>query len=63
MDKFLRFTDLQARGIVANRVTLSRWIRDRGFPAAVKLGPNTAAWRESEVNAWLGARMAARHAA
>lgn len=53
---YLRFPDLVERGIVKNRMTLSRWTRERGFPAAVKLGPNTCAWREDEVAEWLARR-------
>jgi predicted DNA-binding transcriptional regulator AlpA len=56
--KYLRFSDLVARGIVRNRVTLSRWQRDHGFPAGVLLGPNSRAWPESEIEAWLAARAA-----
>jgi hypothetical protein len=37
----LRYRDLKERGIVNNRVTLSRWIASEGFPAGVQLGPNT----------------------
>src|SRR5262249_24718207 len=54
--KFLRFRDLKSRGIVSNWQTLRRWIRDQGFPEGVKLGPNTRAWPEDDVNAWLDGR-------
>jgi prophage regulatory protein len=56
MAKYLRFADLKARGIIDNRVTLQRWVAELGFPPAVKLGPNTLAWREDEIEAWLGSR-------
>jgi predicted DNA-binding transcriptional regulator AlpA len=63
MTKFLRYSDLVERGIVFNRTTLHRWIRDYGFPAGFHIGPNSRAWPESEVIAWLEARAAQRDAA
>ncbi len=32
-----------------NRSTLWRWVRDGHFPAPVKIGPNTTAWRAEAV--------------
>ncbi len=55
--KYLRFDDLKARGIVLNRTTLSRWQRDHDFPRPFRLGPNSVAWRESDIDAWLAARV------
>jgi hypothetical protein len=52
----LRFADLKARGIVANWPTLKRWIEREGFPPGLKLGPNTRAWPESEIEEWLAGR-------
>ncbi len=62
MTRFLRFTDLVERKIVKNRMTLKRWIDSREFPKPVKLGPNTAAWLEHEVEAWLSDRANERSA-
>ena len=59
----LRFADLRERGIVANWVTLRNWIAREGFPPGRKLGPNTRAWTEDEVAAWLNSRPAANAAA
>jgi len=56
--QYLRFADLKRAGIVRNRTTLYRWIRDYGFPAGIMLGPNTRAWPAHEVDAWLEARAA-----
>ena len=56
MQKYYRFSDLKAAGIVRNRMTLSRWIKLHGFPAGVLLGPNTRAWRADEVERWLAER-------
>ena len=54
--RYLRFKDLQAAGIDKNRATLSRWIRQAGFPSGVLLGPNTRAWTEDEIEQWLKSR-------
>ena len=58
MDKYLRFKDLQAMGLVNNRVTLGRWIRKHGFPRGVFVTPQTRIWREEDVLAWLESRPA-----
>jgi predicted DNA-binding transcriptional regulator AlpA len=52
---YLRFSDLLARGILKNRATLGNWIK-HGFPRGTLLGPNTRAWTEAEVDAYLAAR-------
>jgi predicted DNA-binding transcriptional regulator AlpA len=58
MERLLSFKDLQALGIVGNRVTLMRWIRRRGFPTGALIGENSRRWSETEVKAWLDARRA-----
>jgi hypothetical protein len=57
--KYLRFTDLKAAGIINNRVTLARMIKS-GFPPGKLLGPNTRAWPETEIEAWLASRPVVR---
>ncbi|MBI1189018.1 MAG: AlpA family phage regulatory protein [Alphaproteobacteria bacterium] len=59
MTRYLRFADLVERRIVKNRATLCRWQQRHGFPRPVRLGPNTAAFRESDIEAWLREREAA----
>lgn len=49
----LRFTNLKARGIVKNRMTLSRWIQEGIFPPGFIIGKRTRVWREDDINAWL----------
>ncbi len=61
--RYLRYGDLVERQIVNNRTTLSRWIREHGFPTGVLLGPNSRAWPADEVDAWLEARAAETEAA
>jgi hypothetical protein len=53
---YLRFADLRARGIVRNLTTLQRLIDTQDFPAGVRLGANTRAWTETEVQDWLTKR-------
>ncbi len=55
---YLRFADLVARQIVNNRTTLSRWIKNYGFPPGVLIGPNTRAWTDDEIEAWQEAKAA-----
>jgi predicted DNA-binding transcriptional regulator AlpA len=59
---FLRFKDLQARGIVRSWPMLRRRIDKDGFPPGIMLGPNSRAWDESEITAWLKSRSTARAA-
>ena len=56
MARYLRYSDLQQRGIVNNRVTLGNWIRDNGFPAGILAGPNSRIWLEADVENWLASR-------
>lgn len=51
-----RYADLLARGIVRNRMTLRRWIEGKGFPRPIRLGANSAAWRVTDIEAWLEKR-------
>lgn len=44
------------RLIGVSRTTLWRWERKGLFPARIKLGPNSVAWAEDEVAAWLASR-------
>jgi predicted DNA-binding transcriptional regulator AlpA len=52
----LRYRDLVARKIITNRMTLKRWIDGQGFPPGFILGPNTRAWFEEEIDAWVASR-------
>jgi hypothetical protein len=53
---FVRFRDLKEAGIVRDRATLRRWMRDQGFPAPKLMGPNSLAWVMPEVEAWIRER-------
>jgi prophage regulatory protein len=61
--KFLRFDDLEGRGVPFTRAHLDRLQKAGKFPKKVKLGDNCAAYVESEIEAWIAARCAERDAA
>ena len=63
MTNYLRFNDLVARGVLRNRVTLGRWIKDRGFPPGLKIGDNTRVWDEKSIERWIAERAAPTEAA
>lgn len=42
--------------------TIYDGIKAGTFPAPIQLGPKSVGWVESEINAWLAARIAARNA-
>lgn len=56
--KFLRFADLVDAGIVSNRVTLSRWQMQLGFPKGILIGPNSRVWLKEDIEAWIAKRAA-----
>ena len=53
---YLRFYDLKQRNIVRNWTTLTRLMREQGFPAGTRVGAQARAWAEDEVAAWLERR-------
>ena len=53
---YWRFHDLKRLGIVTNRMTLWRWIKNQGFPPGILLGPNSRAWATKDVRKWLETR-------
>ncbi|MDY0873114.1 helix-turn-helix transcriptional regulator [Dongia rigui] len=55
--RLYRYPDLVARKIVTNRVTLARWQRANGFPASIRLGPNSVAFNADEVDIWVRSRL------
>ena len=54
--QYLRFRDLQSRGIIASWPILRRRVDYDGFPPGKKVGPNTWIWDEAEVDAWVDSR-------
>jgi prophage regulatory protein len=62
MSGLLSRADLRAKGITYHRQSIWRLVRARRFPPPIKLGSQTLAWWESEINAWLQDRTAERDA-
>lgn len=59
----LSFADLKPlKGIPYCDDHIRRLVKDRKFPAPIKLGPRTNAWIEAEIDAWVQARAADREA-
>jgi prophage regulatory protein len=58
--KLLDHAALRERGIPYGKVQLWRLERAGKFPKRVALSPSRIAWIESEVDAWIKARVAAR---
>jgi predicted DNA-binding transcriptional regulator AlpA len=53
MTKYLRYANLAERGLVKNRATLKNLIDKCGFPPGRLIGPNTRAWTEDEIDAYV----------
>jgi hypothetical protein len=54
--KFLRFCDLQDRGLVQSHAGLRHLQTHESFPLGRLLGPSTRVWTVDEVNEWLASR-------
>ena len=56
---------LPVREVVArtscSRASLYQWVRDKKFPAPVRISENRIAWPESAVAAWIADKIAAAH--
>jgi prophage regulatory protein len=53
MDKLLSTSDVLSLTGYRSRTTLWRKVKDRLFPAPVKLNGVTLRWRESEIRDWI----------
>jgi prophage regulatory protein len=60
--RFLDEADLKARGIKFSRQHRHRLVRQGKFPKPVKLGLNTNAWPETEIDQYLESCIARRDA-
>jgi prophage regulatory protein len=58
--KFLRYSDLRARGISYSNVHLLRLEADGKFPQRVYLSPARVVWIEAEIDAYIARCIAAR---
>lgn len=57
--KFMRLNDVKATTGLA-RSTIYKYVKDGIFPVPVSLGGRAVAWVESEVMAWVAARIRER---
>lgn len=53
--RYLRQPEVLAR-VGVSWITILRWEKQGGFPKRRRLGPNTVAWLESEINEWCASR-------
>ncbi|MGH8419982.1 MAG: helix-turn-helix transcriptional regulator [Pseudomonas sp.] len=52
IDRFLRLEEvLHLTGLGRN--TVYRRIREGTFPRQIRIGPNSVAWRQSEISQWM----------
>jgi prophage regulatory protein len=56
VEGFLRCKAVKNLAGGISTATLYRWCATGQFPKQVRIGPNTVAWRRSEVRAWLASR-------
>jgi predicted DNA-binding transcriptional regulator AlpA len=54
--KMLRFKDLKERGVASSWPHVKQLVHTYGFPPGYRLGGQTRAWREDEVEAWINSR-------
>jgi predicted DNA-binding transcriptional regulator AlpA len=54
--KLIRFKQLRADFVPRGRTTLWQMVRDKQFPAPVRIGKNGIAWRSDEIQAWIKSR-------
>lgn len=60
MPKLISYDDLLARGICLSKVQLWRNERAGKFPKRVEISRQRIGWVESEIDAYIAARIAAR---
>ncbi|WP_089394510.1 helix-turn-helix transcriptional regulator [Pseudomonas delhiensis] len=52
IDRFMRLDEvLHTTGLGKN--TLYRRVREGSFPKQVRIGPNSVAWRQSDITEWM----------
>lgn len=56
--RYLRQPEVIAR-VGVSWITILRWEKKGRFPQRRRLGPNTVAWREDEIDHWCATRVAA----
>jgi prophage regulatory protein len=61
--RLLSYEDVKAKGVNYTRQSLWRLEREQKFPKRVPIGEARIGWLESEIDAWIESRVAARSAA
>ncbi|AVH35900.1 AlpA family transcriptional regulator [Pseudomonas monteilii] len=51
-DRFMRIAEV-TRVTALSRNTIYKRMREGTFPKQVKLGPNSVAWLQSDISAWM----------
>jgi prophage regulatory protein len=59
-ERILSYEDLQARGIKLTKGALWKLMKRGKFPKAIKVGLQNLGWLETEINQYIGDRIAAR---
>lgn len=59
-NRVIRFPEVKRR-VGYSRMHVDRLEKDGKFPKRIRLGENSVGWLESEVNAWLAAKVEARN--
>lgn len=50
---YVNFQKLSKKLGDRSRSTIHRYMRDRGFPKPIQIGPNSVIWDEDAVDAWI----------
>ena len=53
--RLLRLKEVKMR-VGLGRSTIYRWISEGNFPKPVKLGMQSVAWRENDIDCWVSSR-------
>ena len=56
--RLLRLQEVKMR-VGLGRSTIYRWISEGNFPKPVKLGVQSVAWRENDIDYWVSSRTSA----
>ena len=56
--RLLRLKEVKMR-VGLGRSTIYRWISEGNFPKPVKLGVQSVAWRENDIDYWVSSRTSA----
>lgn len=58
--RLISYSGFKAKGIPYSKSQINRLINEEKFPKKVELGLKTRVWLESEIDAWIAERIAAR---